>query len=215
MATRVSGKPRRKNELYETPAWVISEGLCRHINVIGRTIAEPACGNGKMAEALSAAGAQVICSDIKLHRKFSGQAFPFIRHDFLGAGIIDAGLPFNIVTNPPYGPNGKTACQFIERGLAYLRSHQRIRLGGDIFMALLLPVDFDSAGTRAHLFELCPEFVSTIKLRRRIVWFKPRAGSANPSANHAWFIWSSGGRRSSDGTPGEHPIVLYAPRSDG
>ena len=56
---------------------------------------------------------------------------------------------------------------------------------------MLLPVDFDSALTRAKFFGDCGQFSGKIILLRRIKWFP---GEAGPSTNHAWFIWRSNGR---------------------
>jgi len=55
------------------------------------------------------------------------------------------------------------------------------------FVAMLLPIDFDSAKTRRHLFADCPAWSKKIVLPKRIVWFE-RKGAA-PSQNHAWYIW--------------------------
>ena len=80
------------------------------------------------------------------------------------------------VTNPPYGLAGKTAEAFIRHALQLGVAH----------VAFLLPVDFDSALTRAPLFGECAQFAGKIVLRRRIKWFP---GDSGPSTNHAWFVW--------------------------
>ena len=80
-----------------------------------------------------------------------------------------------LVTNPPYGKQGKLAEAFIRHALDLKVPH----------VVLLLPVDFDSALTRAPLFD-CPMFAGKIVLRRRIKWFP---GDAGPSTNHSWYLW--------------------------
>jgi len=55
---------RAERDLYPTPAWVIA-ALAEHVDLRGLTAWEPACGDGRMAEALRAAGcARVYTSDI-------------------------------------------------------------------------------------------------------------------------------------------------------
>ncbi len=106
------------------------------------------------------------------------------------------------ITNPPFGPRGKTAEAFIERCL------QLITAGYTDFAALLLPLDFDAAKTRTHLFGDCPYFAGKITLRRRVKWFEhPNQPRRNPKENSGWFYWSRAARRP--------PIILYAPNSSG
>ena len=81
-----------------------------------------------MARALEAAGAHVTPFDIADYGY--GGVRDFLRDEF--PEQFDG-----TITNPPYGPRGKTAEAFIETGLRRL---------GNGFLALLLPADFDSAG---------------------------------------------------------------------
>lgn len=230
---RNSGHKRRKHDLYETPAWVVLEGLVGHFPVTGLVVGEMACGTCKMAKALTEAGAAaVLCSDITwrggpLTKPYHGN---FVKFDFSKRGYdreADA-----LVTNPPYGLQGILAEQFIERGLDWLRRKQadayrrapiefalinpgdaiKPRLQSPAFMALLLSADFDMAGSRIHLFERCPDYHGVIRLRRRIEWFKrkrdPETGKvgSGPSKHHAWFIWKAEPR-----AHGVEPVTLYAP----
>jgi hypothetical protein len=207
MSQRNSGKKRQRNELYETQQpWVVLDGLAPHFPLDGVKVLEPACGNGLMVAALEAAGAIVSPADKVLHR-----GFPLRRRGpaFRQADFVNDPLPTGdfgaLVTNPPYGHQGEMACQFIVKGLEFIAG------GHDRVMALLLPVDFDSAATRVSLFEKCHAFYGTVVLRRRIEFF-PRSRKADgklssgPSQNHAWFIWRAPGRRL-----GSYPIKLYAP----
>jgi hypothetical protein len=82
-----------------------------------------------------------------------------------------------VCTNPPYGVQGKLACQFITHALALVP-----------VVAMLLRVDFDSGKTRVHLFRDCKAFAHKIVLMDRIVWFE-HEDAAGPSDNHAWFLW--------------------------
>ncbi len=217
MSTRVSGKKRRRHDLYETPTWLIADALALHIDLRALQIHEPACGNAKMTAALEAEGAQVTPTDIKRHPRFPDRTVdltPFVKLDFVASEL--PALSFMsyfdaLVFNPPYGVGGRLGVQFIERGLQYLRctpapkdESERSR-----WMAVLLPVDFDSAVTRTHLFEQCPEFAGTIVLRQRIEWFRRKKGANGPSANHAWYLWKTV-------RPGTRALreIRYAPRCD-
>jgi hypothetical protein len=98
----------------------------------------------------------------------------------------------DIITNPPYiGRAGKGALKFIERSLAITQRHR-----GKV--AMLLPADFDSGSSRAHVFDH-PAFDVKLVLRNRVRWFHGLTGRTN----HAWFIWNW--RRD----PG--PAILPAP----
>jgi hypothetical protein len=189
-----TGFARIERDHYPTPSWVV-EALAAHVDLAGLRIWECACGDGRMAEALKAAGASVYASDVET-RDYRLDAVL----DFL-AGQIPEGERFDgIITNPPFGKRGKLAEQFIKRGLKQIADCP--------FMALLLPADFDSAKTRPPLFAGCPHFAGKIVLTKRIVWFtNPDPRRENPKENSAWFLWSRNVIR------GRPPIVLYAPLS--
>jgi hypothetical protein len=100
-----------------------------------------------------------------------------------------------IITNPPYGFGGRLALRCIERSLEITKP-----IGG--IVAMLLKVDYDSGGTRAHVFKNCPAWAKKLVLRRRIMWFPSQNGNG-PSENHAWFIW--------DWKHAGPPTIDYAP----
>lgn len=220
MAKRDSGYEPKERSFYPTPAWVIA-ALAEIVSLKGRTIWEPACGTGEMAEAIAAAGGMPHATDIHDYG-YDQMAY---KHDFLQVGGCPGLVHYDgIVTNPPYGERCKTAEMFIEHGLKRIADYG--------FMALLLPVDFDSAGTRNKFFDDCPQFAGTIVLTKRIKWFegevecKPCSATGKidgskckscggkgkkktgPSENHAWFLWENTWlqRRS-------RPNKWYAPRA--
>lgn len=203
---RSSGK--KLHNFFDTPPWVVLDGLVPFFPVKGLLVMEPACGTGKMVRALADAGAQgIYASDILKRKRLQlPPGVKFRRGDFQRAIAPHVWHIDAMVTNPPFGEQGVLAQAFIEKGLVFLRAADR-----PMFMALLLSVDFDLAVGRVHLFERCPEFHAVIRLRRRIEWFKrkkKRKGkkSSGPSQNHAWFIWKSEPR-----AVGVEPITLYAP----
>jgi hypothetical protein len=74
----------------------------------------------------------------------------------------------------------------------------------------LLPHDFDSAKTRAHLFGDCPYFIGKITLRRRVKWFEHPDIPHGPKENSGWFLFER--RLHADWRP---PCILYAPSHNG
>ena len=182
---------RVERDLYPTPAWVV-DALAQHVDLAGKVIWEPAAGTGSMVKALRATGAaRVIATDIVQRDYPLDYTFDYTSERNPKLPRIDL-----TVTNPPFGQGNRLAVKFIEAGL---------RRGGTL--ALLLPIDFDSAKTRAHLFSDCPSFLCKIVLRRRIVWFDRTDGTKEaPKENHCWCIWSTPVLR----IP-HQPVVLYAP----
>lgn len=162
MSQRDSGYERKERDLYETPAWV-TQTLLDSRYFWPDKVWEPACGSGKMADALrrSLAIHTVIETDIETGT------------DFLSCS--DPRAPA-IVTNPPY----VRAQEFIEHALRLTSP-----VGG--FVAMLLRTDFDHAKSRQHLFSKCEQFACKLVLTKRIKWFEDSKGQ--PSFNHAWFIW--------------------------
>lgn len=202
---RSTGK--KQHNFFDTPGWVVLDGLTPFFPVRRLAVLEPACGTGKMARALLEAGAgSVMATDILRRKRLDLPSGPvaFSRGDFLKSQPV-AGFYDALITNPPFGVQGALAQAFIEKGLAYLRA-TAIARPEPAFMALLLSVDFDLAVGRVHLFERCPEFHAVIRLRRRIEWFKRKKGGSGPSQNHAWFVWQSVPRRE-----GVLPVTIYAP----
>ena len=172
--------PRVDGDHYPTPDWAIA-ALAEHVDLAGQLIWEPACGAGRMAEALKAAGATVYCSDVE------SRGLPLdALIDFTLASTAPNGFngTIRIISNPAFGRQGKIAERFIEAGLRLI--------GGGGFLALLLAADFDSGKTRARFFRDCPLFAGKIVLTRRIVWFaNPDPKRERPKENHCWFLWAS------------------------
>jgi hypothetical protein len=93
---------------------------------------DPANGPGsKIAQALREAGFDAIAT----------------RDNFLARASLPDSRMDAIVTNPPYGYQGKLACQFIVHALELVP-----------LAAMLLRIDFDSGKTRTNLFRDCPAF---------------------------------------------------------
>jgi len=165
MATRNSGYARQPRDLYETPAWV-TDALVPFIPPWIKTVWEPACASGKIVNAIKAHNYDVIGTDI--YDQDGGEGYDFL----LPRNVLQCDA---IITNPPFGD---LAQQFVETALTKAA-----------WVAMLLPMQYDCAKGRRHLFRDCPAFAQKITLTRRIVWFE-RPGAA-PSENHSWYIWDN------------------------
>jgi hypothetical protein len=175
MSQRASGWERRPNELYETPEWCTEE-VIRHLPKGITRVWECACGGGQMSKVLRRHGFEVTGTDAQ-----NGEDFL----NFLSAEGIDL-----IFTNPPYNK----AQEFIEHALKLMQPNKGA-------VAMLLRIDYDSAKTRAHLFETHPAWWKKLVFRKRIVWFQ---GEKSPSFNHAVYIWNW----QHDGSPA---TIAYGP----
>lgn len=166
MSQRNSGYTRQTNETYETPAWVSRVLVDSYLRGLCTQLWDPANGpNSKLAHALRGEGFCVTATN----------------SDFLAIRALPDSRIEAIVTNPPYGFGGRTAHHFIAHALNLAP-----------IVATLLKVDFDSGKTRSSLFGNCPHFAGKIVLLDRIVWFEPAI--AEPSENHAWYLWHRGHR---------------------
>lgn len=196
MAQRESGYERIERDAYNTPPWPTAAALHEIMGPRfrpGMTVWECAAGTGQMVAELERHGLNVIPSDIHAPNDkpdlFGGN------RTFVGDFLDDARpfLPFEfdaIITNPPY----KLAEQFVRKALELTKPTRGI-------VAMLLGVKFDSAKSRADIFDEHPAWGMKITLLDRIWWFEPKIGLNGkvngPSEDHAWYIWdwrNTGGR---------------------
>jgi hypothetical protein len=188
MSQTASAYDRIAGDRYYTPAWV-TEALLRAVSFDGLVI-DPAAGAGHIVDACAANGIIAEGTDIA----------PDAMHvrgplDYLTA--VSSGVR-NIVTNPPYGPGGRTAVAFILKALADTEN-----ANGKV--AMLLRVDFDSAHGRREIFGDHPAFAAKYVLTRRIRWANLEQKASGPTENHAWFVWDWRPRFS------PRPIIGYLP----
>jgi hypothetical protein len=193
MGKHETGYARVERDHYPTPRWA-TESLLELINVRAKNIWECACGDGRMAEVLKAAGANVFSTDIE--SSYADAIFDFLSNENPPRESFDG-----CITNPPFGVQARTATAFIRKGLHRM---------GDGFLALLLPIDFDSGKTRTDVFGNCPRFVGKIVLTRRCKWFeRPTKPKMGPKENSAWYLWGSVEPRTHPG----NPVIRYAPKA--
>ncbi len=120
---------------------------------------EPAPGEGYMVATLKACGMRVIA---------------FFGEDFFAMSRTAPA----IITNPPFDQ----ADEFVRHALKLTEPE----LGK---VAMLLPVNFDTAKGRKDIFADHPAFARKLILTRRIRWANIEQKSAGPSMNHAWYVW--------------------------
>ena len=161
---------RKAGEKYFTP-WCVTHALAAREYF--QRVVDPAAGAGHIVDAFCALGVKARGSDIE-----PDSAAIFTR-DFLE--LADMSEEADIVSNPPYGIQGRTAVRFIEHALELTRPY-----AGRV--AMLMQCDFDSAKTRRHLFDACPQFAAKYTLTDRIYWANLEH-TERSSSNHAWFIW--------------------------
>lgn len=92
-------------------------------------------------------------------------------YDFLSDDIP---VTRDIATNPPFS----LADEFCRKAT---REAKRV--------AMLLPVNFDSAKGRTDLFADNYSFKAEYRLTTRIRWENLEQKKAGPSQNHSWFVW--------------------------
>lgn len=189
MATRGVDYPRQARDYYPTPAQPIA-ALFKTIP-FAHKLCDPCCGNGCMLTEFAWHGYEPFGFDIDPWGSYA--KFDFLRTDLAANLWLSANAPFDIVTNPPFGVQGRMAYEFIRRALEVTEPwHGRV--------AMLLNVDYDSGKTRAPVFRDHPAFAARIALLDRIPWFNGQTGSTN----HAWYYWEW------DRDPAFKPMQLYA-----
>jgi hypothetical protein len=161
MAERNSEYTRMEGDDYATPAWV-TEALLSVESFQG-PVWEPAAGDGHMVKALIAG----VYSVIPGYTDFLLEAEPCV------------GMKA-IVTNPPYKDNLHE--KFVRHALDLVRPNN-----GKV--AMLLPLEFDSAKRRVDIFRDCSAFKAKHTLMKRIRWENLEQKAAGPSKNHAWYVW--------------------------
>jgi hypothetical protein len=180
MSQRISGYARIAHERYEThESWPVLALLTQLPNIDWAW--DPADdGAGHLIATLHRQGVKAVGS---------GPDFLSMTEPPM-AGVTD------IITNPPLGPSrkGELARAFIEHALQL--PVRRV--------AMLLPIDFDSALSRQHLFRYCPAFSGKLVLLNRIRWVPGSTGS--PSSNHRWMLW--------DQTNEDLPTIRYVSRDE-
>jgi len=167
---------RQADDFYPTPQ-IGTESLLR-VEKFSGPIWEPACGDGAICRVLSAAGHEVIASDL-VDRGLGGG------DDFLLSSRL---LAPNIVTNPPFG----IALEFVRHALSLC----------PIKVAMLMQLRFLEGIERGMLFDKSPPSRVFVFRRRLAIASGPPArretlfgpivqdeGTKGGMLAFAWFVW--------------------------
>jgi hypothetical protein len=163
---------------FPTPPWA-TRALCLEFRLAhgrdfldGKSVWEPACGEGCMARPLAEYFGHVFASDI--HRHGFGQ-----EHDFLMPYFPD-GLPFTkidwIITNPPF----RLAAEFVHRAVDIAR----------VGVAMLVRTSFlEGIDRHANLFSRLPPW-AVLQFVERVPMVKGRLDrNASTATSYCWIVW--------------------------
>lgn len=184
MAQRDSGFERISGDRYFTPVWTVEPVIDFLADRFRPSaVIDPSAGAGHLLMPFRERGYTVRGYDVEPDDSLGMVTGKMIVKCDTLLTPISASRSALIIMNPPYGERGKMAERFIRMALDSKAG----------IVAALLPVDFDSAKTRARLFDLCPQFEAKVILTTRIRWANVVQGKSSPSSNHAWFIWCNYG----------------------
>ncbi|OGT54438.1 MAG: methyltransferase [Gammaproteobacteria bacterium RIFCSPHIGHO2_12_FULL_63_22] len=172
-------EPNDSLDHFPTPPWA-TRALCEHvIELRGRTVWEPACGEGKMAAPLKEYALTVVASDV--HHYGYGYV-----HDFLWVpqcltwdGKNINSRPDWVITNPPF----RLAEQFVKRGM---------EIANEGVAVLVRSVFIESIGRYENLFRHTPPAVMA-QFVERVPMVKGRLDrNASTATSYCWLVWRRG-----------------------
>jgi len=167
---------RKAADFYPTPPDVTT-ALLDFLQIDPCYIWEPACGDGAMAKVLSAAGHNVLGTDLREDSGYGEGGIDFLTYNL----SPETGIPFNavyndwVITNPPF----KHAADFIEKSLQIAPN-----------VAMLLKSQFWHARRRYDLFQKHrPSWI--LPLTWRPAFLEAERGSS-PLMDVIWVVWQKG-----------------------
>ena len=171
---------REENDFYATPPCATKALIkyCKenNINIFDRTILEPACGKGHIADVLIEEGLDIIAFDI-IDRGYEHQK------DKIDFFVYDDDINYNIITNPPY----KFAKEFIEHSLDIVKP--------DSYICMLLKITFLEGKGRYDMFKNNPPYKVLI-FSNRVNCSKQgdfeKDSEYGGAVGYAWYIWKKG-----------------------
>lgn len=179
-ASNHCSEEREENDFYATPPCATKALIkyCKenNIDIFGRTILEPACGKGHIADVLLEEGLDIIAFDI-IDRGYKYQK------DKIDFFIYDDDVNYNIITNPPY----KFAKEFIEHSLDIVKH--------DSYVCMLLKITFLEGKGRYDMFKNNPPYKVLI-FSNRVNCSKQgdfeKDSEYGGAVGYAWYIWKKG-----------------------
>jgi len=191
-----AGYERAERDFYPTEPWV-TRALLAAVDLrmpenlpYDDLVWEPACGDGRMASVLKAAGYNVMASDIHDYGWPHTKLIDFLRDDEWSGVPVAA-----IVTNPPFDQ----ATPFILRALALVKAQC-----GKV--AMVQRHEFDAPRSRHPLFAW--PFAQKLVLHKRPKWVEQQSPGNETGARFpfAWYVW--------DFAHQGPPILRYLPDPD-
>jgi hypothetical protein len=180
-AIHESGFEREEGDFYPTPAWV-TECLLANVALRG-PIWEPCCGDGALVKVLSAAGHEVVATDLV------DRGFGRVGVDLLQTSAMPDGCRA-LVTNPPYGDGGTRSRTGKASSLMLAFTEHAIRLARQAQGQLALLVRYQwIAGKRVASLLTEASMQSVIVLTRRIQWFDRGRETKTAQHHHAWIFF--------------------------
>lgn len=162
--TNASAVDRDSTDFYPTPPNV-TVALVNYLNIQGKTVWEPACGNGMMADALIACGVNVICTEL------NGQGYGECGIDFLTEPLRNCDY---IITNPPFKLSELFIKRCIEHGVPF---------------AMLLKSQYWHSSRRLKMFNEYPPAAVLPLVWRPDFHFGKKGGS--PTMDCVWTVWGN------------------------
>ena len=200
-AIHESGFERQEGDFYPTPAWV-TECLLSSVTLRG-PIWEPCCGDGALAKVLSAAGHEVVATDLT-ERGFGRGGVDLLQTSEMPDGCRA------LVTNPPYGDGGTRSRTGKASSLMLAFTEHAIRLARQSQGQLALLVRFQwIAGRRVASLLTEASMQSVIVLTRRIQWFDHGSATKTAQHHHAWIFFDFAL------PPARRPELIFAHRPGG
>ena len=171
---------REPNDHYATPAWVTT-ALLRHVR-LREAVWEPCCGTGAISHVLTAAGYDVVSSDI------ADYGFGTSGIDIFSANAMPDGCR-SLVTNPPYGDATSGGVRLSATAMLDFVRHTLV-LAEAVRGQVALLVRFQwIAGKRAAALLSSAPLDSVVALTQRIQWFDMGADTKPAQHHHCWIVF--------------------------
>ena len=175
-ASNHSDTEREVNDYYATPPSAVEMHL--ELENFSKSIMEPACGQGHIAEVLKSHGYTVCATDL-VNRGYGVWGVDFFN--------INEPTDMDIITNPPYS----MAKEFVEHAMEIVTDGHKV--------AMFLKLTFLEGQGRRELFRKYPPkivYVSTSRIgcAKNGEFKKDKNGNlkADSAVAYCWYVWQKG-----------------------
>ena len=175
-ASNHSDTEREVNDYYATPSSAVE--MLLELENFSKSIMEPACGQGHIAEVLKSHGYTVCATDL-VNRGYGVWGVDFFN--------INEPTDMDIITNPPYS----MAKEFVEHAMEIVTDGHKV--------AMFLKLTFLEGQGRRELFRKYPPkivYVSTSRIgcAKNGEFKKDKNGNlkADSAVAYCWYVWQKG-----------------------